>query len=362
MIRTWFASLPALLAASALVAAAEAATIERDCTLEAAGEACVYDIAVTAAPAGAALSLCSIPATGGARLRNTTAKLSTTGAVSRVGATTAGGCSGTVAQPVVAGSKYEAIITHETPLPGTFPRSAKARFSAPSGVAFTVTGPRPQTWVEPRTCTQVSETALVPTAADVDTIVCGDLFACRFDPAGDTDLFNWTVPAGTVGWIKIAGPTAFGSKWCLYKDGNLLKCASDLNKTAVLTAGTYKLLTREDYDYTGAYGLSLQGISAAYRCGPEIKCGDVRTGTFNAAADTDALIFRAAAPMTLDLKIVGPTAFGSKWCVFGPTGEPVGACSSGEATVSLPAAGTYIIGVMEDYQYTGGYRLSLQCL
>ncbi len=362
MFRSRASLLPATLAIALLFAAAPAAAIDKPCALEASGEACVYDITVTAAPTGGKVTLCSIPAASGAALRNTTATQGVIGAVSAVGTTTRGSCSGAVAQSVVAGGKYEAIISYEKPLPGSFPRSATARFTGSTGVTFTVTGPRPQSFVEPQTCTQITESTLATATTDVDTIVCGNLFACKFDPAGDTDLFDWTVPAGTVGWIKIVGPSTYGTKWCLYKNGTLVKCAYGRDQTSLLSAGSYRLLTKEDYNLTGDYGLSLQGVSSAYRCGPEIKCSDDKTGTFNRPADTDTLIFKAAAAMTLNLKIVGPSTYGTKWCVFGPTGTPIGDCKYGENTVSLPAAGTYIIGIVEDYNLTGGYSLSLQCL
>lgn len=106
----------------------------------------------------------------------------------------------------------------------------------------------------------------------------------------------------------------------------------------------------------------MQGVSSAHTCGKPIACGDERSGSFNAAADTDTFKFTTAVAQTISLKIAGPSTYGTKWCVFSPAGQLVGECHYGENTVSLPTAGTYTIGVYDDYEYTGAYGLSLQCL
>ncbi|MFO1157083.1 MAG: PPC domain-containing protein [Rhodospirillales bacterium] len=227
---------------------------------------------------------------------------------------------------------------------------------------MTVAGPRLQTSGEPQSCTQITEAAMAA-EADVDTALCGGLYKCRFSPAGDTDLFNWTVPAGTVGWLKIAGPSTYGSQWCLYNpSGALVECQANLDTTPKLIAGTHRILTRDTYNYTGDYYLSVQGISSAHRCSQPIACGDIRRGTFATKGDTDTFAFTTSAARSIDLKITGPSTYGSKWCVFNASGDAVGACTSGEGTLSLPSAGTYTIGVNESYNYTGAYVLSLQCL
>lgn len=348
--------LPGLLAAAVVFIAAPAAALDKTCALEASGEACVYDISVTAAPSGGKVTLCSIPGATGFRLRNTTARAGVVGAVSNVGTTTAGSCSGAVAQPVVAGGKYEAIVTYESPLPGSFPRNATARFTGSSGVGFTVSGPRPQAFVEPQTCSQINE-SMAAAAADVDTAVCGGLYRCQFQPANDTDNYKWTVPAGTVGWIKISGPD--WSQWCLYANGTQQRCSYGEYTTPSLPSGTHSIVTRSTANAVGEYYLSVQGVSSSHRCGSPIQCGDVKRGVLQTKADTDTFGFTASAAMTLNLSIMGPDWV--RWCVFGPTGNRI-QCSYNSYTATLPSAGAYTIGIESTANATGGYTLSLQCL
>lgn len=204
-----FALLPTFIAGAAGFAVDPAAATDKTFTLADLGKACIFDL--TASDNGT-LTVLTKPKSAGARLRSTAVETDLTGAVSTVGTGGTGSFTGKVSRPAVAGHSYEVIINYEQPVPGTFPSSATARITGPFAEipnCRLVDGPGPDQ------CTQIAEGTASPEA---DTIVCGSLFKCKFETASNTDMFTWTVPAGTVGRIKIAGPSTYGRNGVCGKD------------------------------------------------------------------------------------------------------------------------------------------------
>jgi hypothetical protein len=188
--------------------------------------------------------------------------------------------------------------------------------------------------------------------------------ACAFNPAGDTDTFKVTVPADSDLSINIAGPS-----WTYWKifapngspinpDGCYGQC-----EVALYTAGMYTIETSNLYNFTGAYQLSLLGVSTPFRCGPSvIPGGSPISGQFNLAGDTDSYQLNGvSADQTYSINVAGPSW--TYWKIFPPTPHspainPEGCY--GQCQVTLPNGGGYTITVSNLYNFTGSYTLSVQ--
>ena len=329
-----------------------AITADKTCTIEASGEACIFDLRATA---NGTLQVCTTAARSGNRWRATLAQVNTAGAISKVGSGSTTTCTGVVQRNVVSGNNYEVLVTYERPLPGTFPTSVKARIVGPFA---SIPNPRPISFVEGQSCKQIREAAVAAAAVDVESMTCGSLMMCRLDPAGDTDTFSFMAPAGGAVSIKIAGPT--WSRWDLFgPTGEALGASFGQATTGPLPlSGKHTIGVTNTANNVGDYVLSLQGISQSFHCASSMAFGDLKTGRLDQQGDTDTFSFVAIQGQVVNIKITGPTW--SRWDLFGPAGQSLGASFGQATTAALPADGSYIIHVTNTANNTGNYTLSLQ--
>ena len=129
-----------------------------------------------------------------------------------------------------------------------------------------------------------------------------------------------------------------------------------------LATGKYSILESNVLNYTGDYGLSLQGLSNAFRCAVAMKYGDFKTDAFDKAGDTDTFSFVAQAGQVASIKIAGPSA--TVWALYCPGSAapitPIKTCGNGECLASILQSGTCTILTSNVFNYTGSYTLSLQ--
>jgi hypothetical protein len=347
-----------LLLAVFLLAIPVYAAIDRPASIEASGEGAIFDVKATAA---GTLRVGTKAGRVGDRWRVTIVQANGAGAMSAVGSGSSTAFSGYASRNVTANVQYIVLITWDRPLPGTFPAKVTVRFTGTTdtvnppvkmlnGGALSGIAPRPIRWPEP------------PPSCPVDgsKIDCEALLSCQFDPPGDTDTYKVTVPANSDLSINIAGPN--GSQWRIFdpKGNPVNSGCSGLCQVALATAGTYTIQTYNYWNYTGAYRLSLLGISTPFRCGPNITPGgSPLSGKFDLAGDTDSFQLNGiSANQTYSINIKGPN--GSQWRIFDPDGNPVNSGCSGLCQVKLLKAGGYTLVVYNYWNYTGSYTLSAQ--
>jgi hypothetical protein len=332
--------------------------VDRPASIEASGEGAIFDVKATAA---GTLRVCTKPGRVGDRWRATITQAIAAEGVSAIGDGSTAAFSGCVSQNVVANVPYLVLVTWDRPLPGTFPASVTVHFTGPTdaanppvvqlnGGALASIVPRPIRWPEP--------SASCP--ADGSALSCEALVACEFNPAGDTDSFKVTVPANSDLSINTAGTYAI---WKIFAPNgspiNPNGCGGQC-EVALSAAGTYTIETRSNYNYAGAYQLSLLGVSTPFRCGPSVTPGGSPiSGKFDLAGDTDSYrLNNVSAGQTFSINTVGTYAI---WKIFDPNGSPINpnGCG-GQCQVTLPTAGGYTIRVHSNYNYAGPYTLSVQ--
>ena len=346
-----------VLLTSLLVSLSAQATVDRTSSIEASGEGSIYDMKATA---NGTLRVCTKPGRAGDRWRATIGHV-IGGAVSAVGTGSTTAFTGCISRSITSGAQYVVLITWERPLPGTFPAAVTVRFTGATdatnppitgvnGQALSQLVSRPIRYVEGQSC--------------LEALNCGTLAWCKFEQPGDTDISTFTAPAGSVVSIKIAGP--YGTGWALYGPGNptpIKTCGNGECLAGPLpTTGKYSILESNGYNYTGDYGLSLQGLSNAFRCAVPMKYGDLKIDAFEKPGDTDTFSFVVPAGQVASIKIAGP--YGTGWALYGPGSTtpttPIKTCGNGECLTPVLKSGTYTILTSNGYNYTGSYTLSLQ--
>ena len=120
---------------------ASATTYIRQCTISAAGDACIFDVRPTS---NGTLTVSTKAFTNNVRWRTVIAKHNTTGVNSGIGNGSTTAYSGSASRAVTA-SQFNNIpvyVLYERPLPGSFPTCVEVRFVAPAAV---VSNMRPTT-------------------------------------------------------------------------------------------------------------------------------------------------------------------------------------------------------------------------
>ncbi len=347
-----------LLLAGFLMAIPVYAAVDRPASIEASGEGAIFDVKATAA---GTLRVGTKAGRVADRWRVTIVQANGAGAVSAVGSGSSTAFSGYISRSVTANVQYIVLVTWDRPLPGTFPANVTVRFTGTTdttnppvvqldnGNLASITA-RPIRWPEPP--------ASCP--GDGSAIGCEALLSCELNPAGDTDTYKVTVPANSDLSINIAGPS--GSRWRIFSpSGSAVNSyCGGLCEVALATAGTYTIETYNVWNSTGAYRLSLLGISTPFRCGPGIiPGGSPLSGQFNLAGDTDSFqLNNVLANQTYSININGPS--GSRWRIFDADGNPVNSYCGGLCQVKLPKNGGYTVVVYNVWNSTGPYTLSAQ--
>jgi hypothetical protein len=333
------------LVASGCIAAhvepATAAVFEKTCILEQPGDACIFDLQ---ANANGSLGVCTTAGSNGDRWRTTIGRTNRNGAQSAVGTGSSSTCTGRASLSVVNGTRYEAIITYESPLPRNFPRTAKITLDGPLAPASVRTYRRNDGITE--AC-----------GADGQRIQCGTLVTCSLSPAGDTDSFRFDAPAGAAAQLRISG-VSFGF-WQLFgpKGQSICSSTGDAVCARLPDSGRYTVLTSSSTGAVGQYGLMLQGVSQAFRCGPSISYGSVRTGNLAHEAEVDTYHFVGSPGQAVSINVRGISF--NYWRLFDPQGMERG-ISTGLGQVTIESSGTYSIAVASSTGATGTYTISLQ--
>lgn len=105
-----------------------AAAVDRLCTIDAPGDACILDLRTTTA---GSLSVSTRAGTANDRWRSTIGRTNASGTTSAVGTGATSNFTGKAALPVAASTNYEAIVTLDRPVSGNFPRSVQIRLAGP---------------------------------------------------------------------------------------------------------------------------------------------------------------------------------------------------------------------------------------
>jgi hypothetical protein len=200
--------------------------------------------------------------------------------------------------------------------------------------------------------------------ASVDTISTG----------ADTDLHQFGAVAGELLHVTIGGAVgAFNPEWRLIgPDANPVAgcdtfAATDRHCTLPVD-GAYALQVRDGaFNAAGTYGLHVQRLTAAQRCGVVLVCDVASVDTISTGADTDLHQFGAVAGELVHVTIGGAVgAFNPVWRLIGPDASPVAACDTFVTTdrhCTLPVDGAYAIEVEDgSFNAAGTYALHVQRL
>ena len=318
---------------------AEAIVSTKRCTLQAPGDACIFDLHTNAA---GTLRVCTKALAASERWRSTVGKTNTAGGSSAVGSGTTA-CTGAAAMSVVANADYEATVTLDRPKSGGFPRQVDVTIDVPAA-AIPVHRSNAPGGGPPEAC-----------GADGEVIECGDTISCRFDDASDTDLFRFDAALNARAVVRICGP--FNSGFTIYKpDGTPLPGGAF--PTSALAAGRYKIVTRNGNGIVGDYFLKLQGVSPPLRCVIRaISAGSTVAGNLDSPCDIDTYSYLGAAGQKIQITLSGP--FNTNCLLYDQNGNSVvGGCGA----PTLPSGGSYTIVILNGNGISGNYSLTLQLL
>jgi hypothetical protein len=237
-------------------------------------------------------------------------------------------------------------------------RTLSTSSSTSTTITPTTTSTTTTTFAEGQLCDQ-----FVAPDAPEEPLPCGGTVACQLDPAGDTDRFIFSLPAGAAVSISITGSK--NPCWQLVGPGgpvNGQPVCKDIGSLDGLSAGSYSITVSENaIPEMTDYVLSLQGVSAAYHCGTPLNLpSDTRSDSLTPAGDTDSYNFTAEAGQTATIAINGD--HNPCWRVFAPDGTPVMAqrCRTDGATQTpMLVAGLHTIVVSELTRQTSDYTLSV---
>jgi hypothetical protein len=214
---------------------------------------------------------------------------------------------------------------------------------------------------------------------------CGDSIACdvaktkTIGGRADTDLYSFTsVALETVhiSTVRQGGTTAFLPVWrLLLPDGTPAPAcgaysSADRNCTLGM-AGSYAIQVADSgHDTAGTYGLHVQHLTDARRCGGTITCNVSSSHTLGGVntADTNLHSFSGTANERLYIVLTndGGTAFTPIWRLVAPDGTPSSSCGSfttAPLDCVLAVSGSYAIEVMDSgLDGTGTYGLQVQRL
>jgi hypothetical protein len=330
--------------------------VDKTSTIEASGEGSLYDVKANAA---GTLRVCTKPGRSGDRWRATIAQATTAGGVSAVGTGSTAAFTGCVTRQVVSGVQYLVLVTWERPLPGVFPASITVHFTGPTDTTnppVTSINGAPLSSVVARSTsfTEIAQGCPV----DGSTITCGALVNCSFDSTSDLDTFRFTVPANSVMSTKICGPypssvSVFGPT------GNVIGAGAIGGGVFSLSVpGSYIVQTSNVWGATGAYSLSLEGVSQTYQCALPIAFNQSRSGSFDSCADTDTFRFVCQVNQVININVAGP--YPTSVTLFDPSGAIVIGGAIGGGTYTCATSGVHVIEVSNVWGATGGYSLTLQ--
>ena len=209
---------------------------------------------------------------------------------------------------------------------------------------------------------QICDQFVAPDSPE-EPLPCGGTVACELDPAGDTDRFIFSLPAGAAVSISITGSK--NPCWQLVGPGGPINGApvcKDIGSLHGLASGSYSITVSENaIPEMTDYVLSLQGVSAAFHCGTPLNLpSDTRSDSLTPAGDTDSFTFTAQAGQIATLAIAGDN--NPCWQVFAPDGTPVMTqrCRTDGATATPTlVGGLHTIVVSEIQRRTSNYTLSL---
>ena len=314
------------------------------CTLQAPGDACIFDLHTNAA---GTLRVCTKALAASERWRSTVGKTNTAGGSSAVGSGTTA-CTGAAATSVVANADYEAIVTLDRPKSGGFPRQVDVTIDVP---AATIPGPRP---IGPPGSGGLPESCAT---TDGELIDCGQTIACRLDSSVDNDLFKFDAPTAAKPMIRICG--ASSTRWSLYSPPPVTYLGASFGRavTAALPkSGRYSIVVSNDVGTVTDYLLTLQGVSPLFRCAPSISPGVTINRHLDSKCDIDTHKFDGNSGETWTIRISGASS--TLWELYSPIGAYLGA-SFGQANVTLPIDGSYTIAVSNDVGTVTDYQLMI---
>ena len=244
---------------------------DRTASIEASGDAAIFDVTATAQ---GVLKVCTKPArpldrwrvTIAVPLQPASASLPSVNSAVGNGSTTA--FSGCVTQTVAANVSYIVLVTWDRPLPGTFlPSSAKATVhftSATETVDPPIKGIAPSCGPGASSCLlaniiQRSNRWPEPTAGsppEGSFIGCEGTVLGELNPASDSDVFKVTVPANSDISLNLLGKS--GTAWRMYApDGTLISnWCSGMCNIKLPTAGGYTVQIWIGNNTTASYSLS----------------------------------------------------------------------------------------------------------
>lgn len=316
---------------------------KKRCTLQAPGDACIFDLHTNAA---GTLRVCTQALTADARWRSTVGRTNAAGGSSAVGSGTTA-CTGAAATSVVANKDYQAIVALDRPKAGGFPRQVDVTIDAP---VATVPNPRPN---------NSGGGGTEACGADVSELSCGTVVTCRLDPSGDTDLFEFSVPSGSRSLIRLegTGTTAFD----LFDPMRNRIGGGERGFTLLpvfSVPGTYKIEVKNGFSLVTDYSLVQRGVAQPDLCGVPISYGQTKEGTFF-AGEIDAYQFVGTSGQTLSITIAGPRPL--SWTLYDPLGNFV-ASSESRAQVTIGQSGRFTIVAVNGFNLSGNYSLTLQRL
>jgi hypothetical protein len=216
---------------------------------------------------------------------------------------------------------------------------------------------------------------------------CGGSISCDVAQSGtlaaggraDTDLYSFTGIALENVHIALArtgGAAGFNPVWRLIlPDGSPAPSCGTFSTAdrvcALSIAGSYAIHVADSlFDASGTYGVHVQRLTAAQRCGGTIACNVTGSHTLGSVnlADTNLHSFDAAAGERIYVAItdLGAGTFNPVWRLVAPDGTLVPGCSgytTASLDCSLPSAGSYAVEVVDsNLDGSGTYSLQIQRL
>ena len=213
------------------------------------------------------------------------------------------------------------------------------------------------------------------------SLSCGDpVISGSIDAAAETDQFTFSGEAGDVVSITVADTggefvtTGADARVFLFSPTGAQLGLFDANSERVFTlpeSGTYAIEVKaNNLVSTGSYNLNLECLVPPSPDAVALGCGDLVSGSIDAAAEVDVFHFSGEAGDVVSITVADTggefvtTGADARVFLFSPMGVQLGLFDADSGRVfTLPESGTYVIEVKaNNLVSTGSYNLGIECI
>lgn len=215
--------------------------------------------------------------------------------------------------------------------------------------------------------------SLVPLGPVDGALVAGGLLAGSIDRSGKVDLYTLAGQANALVSLTLVNTAGFpfrAARATLFTTSGTAVRTFDANSQQDITlpvTGTYVLrVNANDLVTGGSYHLGLEALLPLGPTDGVLACGGLLPGSIDQAGKVDLYTIGGQANAQVTITLVNTAGFpfrAARATVLSPTGALVVQFdANSQRTITLPAAGTYVVRInANDLVTTGSYNVGLTC-